>query len=404
MDKKFRFTQLKIEKLPLPIKGRVDYYDIEQPKLSCRVSQTGNKSFVVIKKSESGSVQRITLGKFPDMTVHQAREGSLSVLNEIRQGINPMAEKRKRDTQKTTLAECLNQYLAERKLKLVTVNGYKYILKNAFSDWKDKPVNKITENMVLNRHKKLSKVGGTTANNSMRVLRLTLNYACAIGVIENPPTSILNNARLWHKNKRKSRVIPSDQLKQWYDSVNGLKNHKAKTFLLMLLYMGLRSSEARYLKWENVNLRKKIITVLDTKNGTDHTLPIPGVLVPYIKELKLLTGKHGFVFSGDTEDDITKVRKAMSVPKRSILTVIDQTGVEFSPHDCRRTFATIAEAVNLPLTMIKRLMNHVTTNDVTGGYIVTEEETLRAAINKIAIYIQARVTHKDNVIKLRATK
>jgi integrase len=80
--------------------------------------------------------------------------------------------------------------------------------------------------------------------------------------------------------------------------------------------------------------------------------------------------------------------------------VTKASGVEFSPHDCRRTFATIAEAVNIPLTMIKRLMNHVTTNDVTGGYIVTEEATLREAINKVAGYIQARVTQKDNLIKL----
>jgi integrase len=83
-----------------------------------------------------------------------------------------------------------------------------------------------------------------------------------------------------------------------------------------------------------------------------------------------------------------------------MLEITKSTGIEFSSHDCRRTFATIAEAVNLPLTMIKRLMNHTISNDVTGGYINTEEETLRAAINKIASYIQARVTKKDNVIKL----
>ncbi|MBT3505302.1 MAG: hypothetical protein HN475_05960 [Piscirickettsiaceae bacterium] len=91
----------------------------------------------------------------------------------------------------------------------------------------------------------------------------------------------------------------------------------------------------------------------------------------------------------------------MAVPAKPMKAVTKASGVEFSPHDCRRTFATIAEAVNLPLTMIKRLMNHTTTNDVTGGYIVTEEETLRQAVNKVADYIQARVTKKDNVIKLR---
>jgi integrase len=86
----------------------------------------------------------------------------------------------------------------------------------------------------------------------------------------------------------------------------------------------------------------------------------------------------------------------MWLPKKPIYAVIEASGVEFSPHDCRRTFATIAEAVNLPLTMIKRLMNHTTSNDVTGGYIVTEEETLKQAINKIADYIQARVTQQEH--------
>jgi hypothetical protein len=48
-------------------------------------------------------------------------------------------------------------------------------------------------------------------------------------------------------------------------------------------------------------------------------------------------------------------------------------------------------------------MNHTTSNDVTGGYIITEEDTLRDAINKIADYIQARVTQQDNVVQLKAS-
>jgi len=95
----------------------------------------------------------------------------------------------------------------------------------------------------------------------------------------------------------------------------------------------------------------------------------------------------------------------MIINNRTKMKVVTKTScVEFSPQDCRRTFATIAEAVNLPLTMIKRLMNHVTTNDVTGGYIVTEEETTRAAINKIATYITAKVSDDGKVIHLNMAR
>jgi integrase len=111
--------------------------------------------------------------------------------------------------------------------------------------------------------------------------------------------------------------------------------------------------------------------------------------------MNIQTGGSKWVFPS------TDTTKRMWLPKKQITAVINASGVEFSSHDCRRTFATIAEAVNLPLTMIKRLMNHTTSNEVTGGYIVTEEETLREAINKIADYIQARVTQKNNVVTLK---
>ena len=50
--------------------------------------------------------------------------------------------------------------------------------------------------------------------------------------------------------------------------------------------------------------------------------------------------------------------------------------------------------------MIDRLTNHTMTNDVTGGYIHTEMETLREAINKIAAYIQAKTNQSHNVVNL----
>lgn len=115
---------------------------------------------------------------------------------------------------------------------------------------------------------------------------------------------------------------------------------------------------------------------------------------PHIKSLHDLTGGHRWVFAGENPD------KAMTVPKKQIIAIIKSTGIEFSSHDLRRTFATIGEAVGVPLSMIKRMMNHVTTSDMTTSYISTEEDTLRDAINKVGNFINAKVTQKDNVIQI----
>jgi len=396
MDKKFQFTQARIKDLPLPTKGRVDYYDLKVPKLTCRVSSTGNKSFVVLKWNGK-TMQRVTVGKFPDVSVVEAQQKAQAILSAINSGIDPTEQKRKDKVEQTKLEDVLELYLADRSLKPYTIKDYRYKLKLGFADWLNKPINSISESMVLKRHKEISQKHKTTANTTMRVLRLTMNYAVAVGMIESNPTSILSRARLWHKNNRKDRVIPSKQLQAWHEAVEALSNQRAKVYLLMALYMGFRSSELLTLEWAHIDMKAKSITLYDTKNRTNHTLPIPNVMQRHIKKLKKITGDSRWVFAGDDP------KKPMSIPAKPIKAVINESGVEFSPHDCRRTFATIAEAVSLPMSMIKRLMNHVTTNDVTGGYIVTEEDTLRDAINRVADYIQARVTRKDNVVQLKAT-
>lgn len=393
MKKEIAFTQARIRDLPLPDKGRVDYHDTKVPRLTCRVSSSGNKSFVVLKWNGQ-STQRVTIGKFPEWGVVDAQKKAQSILADISSGINPTEAKRKKEAEKTTIAQCLNKYIEHRTLKPRTIKDYRYKIHHDLADWADLPVSKITEQMVLRKQKELTKKGKTLANAAMRVLRLVMNYAEAVGMLEKSPVSILSKTRVWHKNNRRNRVIPSNKLQDWHGAVDSIKNQKAKVYLFMLLYMGMRSTEALSLQWDCVDLEGKKLTLIDTKNGTNHTLPIPNVISPMLKMLKQETGASVWVFASDDPD------KHIWVPKKQISLVIQQSGVEFSSHDCRRTFATIAEAVNLPMTMIKRLMNHTTSNEVTGGYIITEEETLREAINKVATYIKARVDKQDNLIKL----
>jgi len=385
MEKHFLFTQERLRKLPVPASGRVEYFDTKQQKLRLRVTSTGAISFAVVKRVDE-KLRRVTIGKWPEVSIAKAREDAIKILDEIRKGNDPVAEKRKKKLASTSLGDVLQQYLQERDLKPNTVESYRYKLKLGFSDWLSVSVSKISEDMVLKRHKELTKRGKTTANTTFRVLRLTLNYAQAIGMIERNPTEILSKARLWHKNKRKDRLIPSNKLKDWHVAVESIENRQATVYLLMLLYMGYRSSEALTLKWENVDLVQKVITVHDTKNRSSHTLPISRLIHQHLRLLSTTNKDSEWVFPNLRGDG------PMSIPNKPIKAVIKASGCEFSPHDCRRTFATIAEAVNLPLTMIKRLMNHVTTNDVTGGYIHTEEDTLRKALSKVESYIQAQVS------------
>lgn len=399
MTEKFNFTQERIKNLPLPTtKEREDYHDSGCPKLICRISSTGSKSFVVKKKTVDGKVQRVTLGRFPDLTVSEARKMAQAALTELAQGINPTEQKRIEKIKQITLAELMTKYIEQKDLRSGTAADYRKKLGEGFSDWLDKPVNAISHDMVLIRHKNLPG-NGTSKDNKMRILRLLMRYALALKIITESPTDALREVGLWSKPTRKSRIIPADRLKDWYEAVLQLTNPKAKTYLLLLLYTGLRANEALHLEWKNVDFKNDRLTVMDTKNHSNFTTYFPMQLKPYLRSLQELTGNNTFVFPGDNAEG------AMAIPRWPLDQVTLKTGIEFSSHDLRRTFATIAEASLLPETIIKRLLNHNTDNSVTGGYIRTEANTMKQAIDRIAGFIQGHVApDNQNIVTLKTAQ
>lgn len=398
MAEKINFTQDRIRNLSLPKTGRVDYFDTKVPKLTCRVSSTGNKSFVVLKKSVDGKTQRITIGRFPDLSVSEAQKLAQSTLTELAQGIDPVEKKRAAKVKRITLSDLMNKYLEQKNLRSGTAADYQKKLSEGFSDWLDKPINSITKDMVLVRHKRLPG-NATSRDNKMRVLRLLMRYAVVtLEILDENPVDVLRKGELWSKPTRKSRIIPADRLKDWYEAVLETTNTKSKTYLLLLLYTGLRANEALHLEWKNVDFKNDTLTVLDTKNHTDFTTFIPPQLKPYLRSLHGLTGNNTFVFPGDNVDGV------MAIPRWAPDQITKKTGIEFSSHDLRRTFATIAEASMLPETIIKRLLNHITDNSVTGGYVRTEANTMKQAIERIAGFIQSHVsTDNSNVVALRSS-
>lgn len=388
------FTQDRIRCLLIPAtKKRDEYYDTDVPKLLCRVSETGNKSFVVLKKNAEGNVQRITLGRFPDLSVKEARSQASEVLLDISRGINPIEEKKKARVRKMTLNDLLNRYLDDKsKLREASRLDYTKKINQGFSDWLNKPINKITRDMVLVRRKQFT--GG--ADNKMRVLRLLMRYAVVtLKAINENPVDVLKDGSLWSRPDRKKRMIPSDNLKGWYESVIKLENEKAKVYLLLLLHTGLRDQDVRYLEWRDVDFKNDCFITRDTKNHSDFTAYIAPQIKPYLRGLQALTGDNQYLFPGDSIDGV------MNIPTKPITQVRKETGVKFSSHDLKRTFLTIGEAAMIPFSLLKALANHKTDVDVTGGYINPESKTLKSATFKIADYIHQHVSPDiDNVVSI----
>jgi integrase len=88
--------------------------------------------------------------------------------------------------------------------------------------------------------------------------------------------------------------------------------------------------------------------------------------------------KWHFVFEGP--------RGRLSNLRYALDSVTKASGVDFCIHDLRRTFATAADALDVPAYALKALLNHKSAGDVTRGYVQVTVERLREPMQKITDY------------------
>jgi integrase len=250
----------------------------------------------------------------------------------------------------------------------------------------------LTKDMIEQRHIMLTKLhGGCQANLVMRVLRAILNFASlkhendqGEPLLASNPVSRLSQMKSWNRVNRRTRYLKLHELKPWFESVLKMRNSATRDLLLLLLLTGLRKEEGATLRWSNVNLSEAIIRIPDPKNRQDLEIPISDYVVELLKRRRLAAASTAvFVFAGRSPDK--PLSKNHDAYCRRI--VVDESGVSFSPHDLRRTYATYLDVTGAPFHIIKKLLNHRGRTDITESYICLSVERLRGPVQAVTDYI-----------------
>lgn len=387
----FKFSKLEIDRIPHPESGQKLFWDTSLRGFGLRVTP-GVKTYIVEGRLH-GKTCRVKIGRHGPFTVDQARSEAMGLLRLMAQGVNPNSQKRDKKTLGTTLAEAYSDYKQARKLRPKTVQIYDSVFRRCFPDWMTLPLVQISKEMVEERHREISEKNGprgkgeAQAHQAMRTLRSVLNFAAVKYETESGepiltvnPVKRLNDLKAWNDVPRRKTVIREHQLKAWASAVMGLDNPVARDFLLLLLFTGLRRSEAASLCWSDIDFEAKTLSIPGdrTKNHDDHCLPLTRELICLLQERsKVRRIDNPFIFPGDGKCGY------ILEPKRQIKHVIERSGVRFMCHDLRRTFLSVAESLDVSYYALKKIANHRDGSDVTAGYIVNDVERLREPMQRI---------------------
>ncbi|MFZ5621439.1 MAG: tyrosine-type recombinase/integrase [Pseudomonadota bacterium] len=409
-----RLTKRIVDSVPPPESGQLIVRDAELKGFALRVTPGGAKTFVVEKRI-GGKVRRIKIARYPEKTCEEARLEAQQMLGQIAGGIDPNKKKRQSQFDGIILHEVYKAFRqARRHLAPKTLYDYQRVMDVVFSDWMAKPVRGISKDMVAKRFQQLSDQHGPHyANLAMRILRALLNFARdnyedddGQPIILDNPVNRLTRTRVWHPTQRRQTVIRPHQLAAFYTAVQRLKTEEhtrqgetVADYLMTLLFTGLRRSEAANLRWSDVDLEHRTLTIRQTKNGQPLTLPLSDYLWALLSE-RQAEAQTAYVFPGQGHPG------ALVEPRAGVQWVIQESGVKFTLHDLRRTFITTATGLGVHIYLIKRLVNHKLSNDVTEGYTISDVEHLRESAQKIADFLAKAcgILPSADVIDLEARK
>lgn len=168
--------------------------------------------------------------------------------------------------------------------------------------------------------------------------------------------------------------------REWKAFIAAAPTKRDRVMLTLLVYTGLRISEACNLKIEHLDLDARELRVIEGKGSKDRNLPLAKKLVKVLR--KWLAGRmSGYVFPSPKNPD-------RPLSPRTIQKMVQETrpasGVNkaVTPHKFRHAMATRALETGTDLREIQALLGH-SSPSVTAIYAHVSTKRLRSAVERL---------------------
>ena len=229
--------------------------------------------------------------------------------------------------------------------------------------------------------------GPSVANAFVKLLGAVYRAACADhDELRDPVAEWRMGGGKVHRAKRRTIAPPAEVLPRWRRGLEAGVPAVRCDMVWMGLFTGLRVSEVSGLRWEDIDASLGWLRIRETKSGCPLKLPVTRQLRGVLERRREAPGADdGWVFPGPAG------RGPYANAGEWYARISESAGSKFWFHACRNCFITVAvRDLKLPESLVKRLVNHAPSHDVTEGYAAewTREE-LREASQRIAERVEA---------------
>ena len=393
------FTDLMLRKLTSGGLDRLEIWDERVPGFGIRVSKSGTKTFMLTYRHRRRS-RRLTLGRYPALTLADARDKAIDALRQVAAGQDPILEADKADDTSYQFDAVAAGYV-EKHCKMhnkssTARESERCLNKHFVSAWGKRDLRDITTAHINEILDKLIADGTPSeANHALGVIKTFFNWCVDRDLLAVSPCQ---KVRKPAKHNSRARVLTDAELVRVWRSFEA-EGYPFGYMGKLLVLTAQRRGEVTEMRWKQIDAERKTWTIPPelSKNNRAHVLPLSDAAMAILKSVPRLSDER--VFPARNND-----ANAISGFTRAKLRFDKLSGVkEWTIHDIRRTVATGLAQLGVAPHVIERVLNHVsgTFAGVAGVYNRFQyQDEMRAALELWAKHVHHLVSWDNKALDL----
>ena len=343
--------------------------------LSLDVLPSGVKSWMY-RYRHDGKPQKVTLGRYPDLTLKAARDKRDELATQVVGGRSPAQEKKARREgrdDEPTMREFGDRYYREQAMRnrKNPPEFLRYLTTYVYPAIGQKRLKELTAlDIQAIVYKKRDEGHEIAALMLRQNLKLIFDYAINLQLMPmNPATMVA--PRYIGRHRKRSRAMDAKEIRTYLRGIEESSMCRQFQIALRILLLTLkRKGELLGARWQHIDFEKGewIIPSENSKNKRPQIVPLSSQVVDMFRELHSLACGSQYVMPGRFK--LTRPLSGNSLNK-SLESVAFENLEHLTVHDLRRTGATLLTEHGWNADVIEKALAHEKTG-IRAVYIVAE--------------------------------
>lgn len=347
--------------------------------LRLRIKPNGSKLWLLnythpIKKKRSN----LSLGKYPDLSLANARKNALEAKELIAQGIDPQENKKRQQLEhksihKHTFLNVSTRWFEIKKDSITpdyAVDIWRSLVLHIFPSLSTTPIKEITAPLIIDLLKPIEAKGSLeTVKRLSQRLNEVMNFATNCGLIQANPLTGIKAAFKKPKKENMAALAPAELPELMSAIANASIKRTTRCLIEWQLHTMTRPSEASGTKWEEIDLDAKVWTIPAErmKKRREHRIPLTEQMLELLEVIKPISGHREFVFPSDRDP-----RKPCNSQTANMALKRMGFAGRLVSHGLRSLASTTLNEQGFDADLIEAALAHVDDNQVRSAYNRTD--------------------------------